>query len=85
MISRDGSETFLQEAIREQGRGHVIETVRVVQKNLLELHHVFLDVAVAVEEHGHRTNTIEANVNRATSYTEKGVEHLQVLHQEVHL
>lgn len=87
MIRTGESETFLQQAIREQGRGPVLEAIREIQerhdgvqeieKHLLELHSIFMDVAVLVDAQGHMINDIEANVNRATSYTREGTKHLE--------
>ncbi|KAG0556387.1 hypothetical protein M758_11G048400 [Ceratodon purpureus] len=86
MIRTGESETFLQQAIREQGRGHLIETIREVQerhdgvkaieRHLMELHSIFMDISVLVDAQGHMINDIEANVIRATSYTERGTKHL---------
>lgn len=88
MIRTGESETFLQKAIREQGRGNIIETIREIQErhdavkeieqHLLELHQIFMDISVLVDEQGHKINDIEANVNRANSYTREGVKHLAI-------
>jgi len=87
MIRTGESETFLQQAIREQGRGHLLETIREVQerhegakeieRHLMELHSIFMDISVLVDAQGQMINDIEANVIRATSYTERGTRHLQ--------
>jgi hypothetical protein len=59
-------------AIHEQGRGQILETIREIQerhdtvkeieKNLLELHQIFLDMAVLVEAQGEQLNDIESQV-----------------------
>ncbi|KAJ7295877.1 hypothetical protein O6H91_09G075200 [Diphasiastrum complanatum] len=86
IIETGESENFLQKAIQEQGRGQVIETIREIQerhdavkeieKNLLELHQIFLDMAVLVESQGEQLNTIEEQVNRASSFVMTGTTHL---------
>lgn len=91
IIETGESETFLQKAIQEQGRGHVMETIREIQerhdsvkeieKNLLELHQIFMDMAVLVEAQGEQLNNIEAQVNRSSSYVERGTTHLRVAKQ----
>ncbi|KAG0554724.1 hypothetical protein KC19_12G114000 [Ceratodon purpureus] len=88
IIETGQSETFLQKAIQEQGRVHVMETIREIQerhdsvkeieKNLLELHQIFMDMAVLVEAQGEQLNNIEAQVNRSASYVERGTTHLRV-------
>ncbi|KAF2308328.1 hypothetical protein GH714_040012 [Hevea brasiliensis] len=62
LISTGESETFLQKAIQEQGRGRILDTINEIQerhdavkdmeKNLKELHQVFLDMAVLVQAQG---------------------------------
>jgi hypothetical protein len=69
--------------IQEQGRGQIIETIREIQerhdsvkeieKSLLELHQIFMDMAVLVEAQGEQLNNIEAQVNRSASYVERGI------------
>ncbi|KAL3569292.1 hypothetical protein D5086_029182 [Populus alba] len=59
LISTGESETFLQKAIQQQGRGRILDTINEIQErhdavkdlenNLKELHQVFLDMAVLVE------------------------------------
>ena len=78
----------MQKAIQEQGRGHVIETIREIQerhdsvkeieKNLLELHQIFMDMAVLVEAQGEQLNNIEVQVNRSASYVERGTTQLRI-------
>lgn len=88
LISTGQSETFLQKAIQEQGRGQVMDTVMEIQerhdavkeleRNLKELHQVFLDMAVLVESQGEQLDDIESQVNRANSYVRGGAQQLQV-------
>ncbi|XP_055818918.1 syntaxin-121-like [Solanum dulcamara] len=88
LISTGQSETFLQKAIQEQGRGQVMDTIMEIQerheavkeleRNLKELHQVFLDMAVLVESQGEQLDDIESQVNRANSYVRGGAQQLQV-------
>lgn len=81
------SETFLQKAIQEQGRGRVLDTIYEIQerhdavkdmeKNLKELHQVFLDMAVLVQAQGEQLDDIESQVARANSFVRGGTERLQ--------
>ncbi|KAF3964536.1 hypothetical protein CMV_011184 [Castanea mollissima] len=87
LISTGESETFLQKAIQEQGRGRVLDTIQEIQerhdavkdieKNLKELHQVFLDMAVLVQAQGEQLDNIEIHVNRANSYVRGGTQQLQ--------
>lgn len=87
LISTGESETFLQKAIQEQGRGRVLDTIKEIQerhdavkemeKNLKELHQVFLDMAVLVQAQGEQLDDIESHVARANSYVRSGAERLQ--------
>ncbi|XP_047312907.1 syntaxin-related protein KNOLLE-like [Impatiens glandulifera] len=73
-----GGEEFLQTAIKEHGRGKVLETVveirdrhdaaKEIEKSLLELHQVFLDMAVMVEVQGEKFDDIEHYVTNAAQY-----------------
>ncbi|KAG9445277.1 hypothetical protein H6P81_016617 [Aristolochia fimbriata] len=87
LISTGESETFLQKAIRDQGRGRILDTiseiqerhdaVKDVERNLLELHQVFMDMAVLVEAQGEQLDDIESHVNRANSFVRGGTNQLQ--------
>ncbi|KAI9121926.1 hypothetical protein K1719_006615 [Acacia pycnantha] len=87
LISTGESETFLQKAIQEQGRGSILDTiseiqerhdaVKEIEKNLKELHQVFLDMAVLVESQGEQLDDIESHVARAQSFVRGGAEQLQ--------
>ncbi|KAK3029265.1 hypothetical protein RJ639_039505 [Escallonia herrerae] len=88
LISTGQSETFLQKAIQEQGRGQVMDTIMEIQerhdavkemeRNLKELHQVFLDMAVLVESQGAQLDDIESQVNRANSFVRGGAQQLEV-------
>ncbi|XP_052202840.1 syntaxin-125-like [Diospyros lotus] len=87
LIASGESESFLQKAIQEQGRGQILDTiseiqerhdaVKEIEKNLLELHQVFLDMAALVEAQGQHLNSIESHVAHASSFVRRGTEQLQ--------
>ncbi|CAN8259689.1 unnamed protein product [Cochlearia groenlandica] len=87
LISTGESERFLQKAIQEQGRGKVLDTINEIQerhdavkdieKNLKELHQVFLDMAVMVEHQGSQLDDIESHVGRASSFIRGEADQLQ--------
>jgi len=88
IIETGNSETFLQKAIQEQGRGQVMETIKEIQerhdavkdieKNLIELHQIFMDMATLVETQGEQLNDIESQVNKATSFVARGTTQLKI-------
>ena len=88
LISSGESESFLQKAIQEQGRGQIMDTiseiqerhdsVKEIEKNLIELHQVFLDMAALVEAQGQQLNDIESHVAHASSFVRRGTDSLQV-------
>ncbi|CAA6663845.1 unnamed protein product [Spirodela intermedia] len=69
IISHGESEDLLKKAIEEHGRGKVLATVHEIQdrhdaakeieRSLLELHQVFLDMALMVEAQGEQMDDIE--------------------------
>ncbi|KAL7000318.1 hypothetical protein U1Q18_001467 [Sarracenia purpurea var. burkii] len=87
LISSGESETFLQKAIQDQGRGQIMDTiseiqerhdaVKEIERNLLELHQVFLDMAALVEAQGQQLNDIESHVAHASSFVRRGTDQLQ--------
>lgn len=80
------SETFLQKAVQEQGRGRILDTINEIQerhdavkdleKNLQELHQVFLDMTVLVQSQGEQLDDIESHVARANSFVRTGAQQL---------
>ncbi|GFR49180.1 hypothetical protein Agub_g11204 [Astrephomene gubernaculifera] len=87
MIESGESENIFQKAILEQGRGRVLDTlaeiqerhraVRDLEQSLLELHQIFLDMAVLVEAQGEMLDNIEKQVARSVDYVKGGTEALQ--------
>ncbi|XP_004241020.1 syntaxin-related protein KNOLLE [Solanum lycopersicum] len=82
-----GGEEFLSRAIQEHGRGKVLETVveiqdrhdaaKEIEKSLLELHQIFLDMAVMVEAQGEKMDDIEHHVVNAAQYVNDGAKNLK--------
>ncbi|XP_016484678.1 syntaxin-related protein KNOLLE [Nicotiana tabacum] len=82
-----GGEEFLSRAIQEHGRGKVLETVveiqdrhdaaKEIEKSLLELHQIFLDMAVMVEIQGEKMDDIEHHVMNAAQYVNDGTKNLK--------
>ncbi|KAK1418840.1 hypothetical protein QVD17_27987 [Tagetes erecta] len=82
----DGEE-FMSKAIQEHGRGKVLETVveiqdrhdaaKEIETSLLELHQVFLDMAVMVEAQGEKMDDIEHHVMNAAQYVNDGAKNLK--------
>lgn len=82
------SETFLQKAIQQQGRANIMDTIQEIQerhdtvkeieRNLLALHQVFMDMSVLVQSQGEQLDNIESHVARANSYVRGGVQQLHV-------
>jgi syntaxin 1B/2/3 len=76
MIETGQAETIFQRAILEQGRGRVLDTLAEIQErnravkdleaSLLELHQIFLDMAVLVEAQGEMLDNIEKQVRAVT-------------------
>ncbi|KAA8548763.1 hypothetical protein F0562_000447 [Nyssa sinensis] len=90
IISADGGrggEEFLSRAIQEHGRGKVLETVveiqdrhdaaKEIERSLLELHQVFLDMAVMVEAQGEQMDDIQHHVMNAAQYVGDGTKNLK--------
>lgn len=53
------------------------DAVKEIEKNLMELHQVFLDMAALVEAQGQQLNSIENNVRHAASFVSRGTQQLQ--------
>ncbi|GJW15738.1 syntaxin-124-like protein [Tanacetum coccineum] len=86
LISSGEGEDFLQKAIQDQGRGQIMDTISEIQerhdavkdieKNLIELHQIFLDMEALVEAQGQQLNDIESHVVHASSFVHRGTEQL---------
>ncbi|XP_008808764.2 syntaxin-related protein KNOLLE isoform X2 [Phoenix dactylifera] len=87
IISNGESEELLKKAIMEHGRGKVLATLHEIQdrhdaakemeRSLLELHQVFLDMAVLVEAQGEQMDSIEHHVTSASHYVKDGTKELR--------
>ncbi|XP_059428487.1 syntaxin-121-like [Corylus avellana] len=87
LIFTGESERFLQRAIQEQGRGRGLDTINEIQerhdavkdmeKNVKELHQVFLDMAVLVQAQGEQLDDIALHVERAHLFVKDGTHELQ--------
>jgi len=82
----DGEQIF-QRAIQEQGRGRVLDTlqeiqerhdaVKEIEKKLLDLQQIFLDLAVLVEAQGEMLDDIESQVTGANEHIQSGTTQLR--------
>ncbi|KAL1201864.1 Syntaxin-related protein KNOLLE [Cardamine amara subsp. amara] len=80
-------EDFLTCAIQEHGKGKVLDTVvdiqdrydaaKEIEKSLLELHQVFMDMAVIVDTQGEQMDEIEHHVLNASHYVKDGANELR--------
>jgi syntaxin 1B/2/3 len=86
IIEHGEAEAIFQKAILEQGRGRVVHTVAEImerhdaflqlERGLMDLHQVFLDMAVLVETQGEMLNNIETHIKQTQDYVNKGVDNL---------
>ncbi|XP_044483842.1 syntaxin-132-like [Mangifera indica] len=87
LIETGDSEQIFQKAIQEQGRGQIIDTlaeiqerhdaVRDLERKLLELQQIFLDMAVLVDAQGEMLDNIESQVSSAVDHVQSGNTALQ--------
>ncbi|KAF4368551.1 hypothetical protein CsatB_027598 [Cannabis sativa] len=87
LIETGDSEQIFQKAIQEQGRGRIMDTlaeiqerhdaVRDVERKLLDLQQIFLDMAVLVEAQGDLLDNIESQVSSAVDHVHQGNTALQ--------
>lgn len=87
LIETGDSEQIFQKAIQEQGRGRIMDTlaeiqerhdaVRDIEKKLLDLQQIFLDMAVLVESQGDMLDNIETQVSNAVDHVQTGTVALQ--------
>ncbi|URD86211.1 SynN [Musa troglodytarum] len=87
LIETGNSEQIFQKAIQEQGRGQVMDTLAEIQerhntvkdleKKLLELQQIFLDMAVLVDAQGEMLDNIESQVSSAVDHVQSGTVALQ--------
>ncbi|CAH1417524.1 unnamed protein product [Lactuca virosa] len=86
LIETGNSEQIFQNAMKEMGRGQVLNTleeiqerhdaVREIEKKLLDLHQIYLDMAVLVEAQGDLLDNIESQVANAVDHVNMGTDAL---------
>ncbi|KAI3795427.1 hypothetical protein L1987_38081 [Smallanthus sonchifolius] len=82
LIETGNSEQIFQNAMKEMGRGQVLNTleeiqerhdaVREIEKKLLDLHQIYLDMAVLVEAQGDLLDNIESQVTNTVDHVQSG-------------
>ncbi|GFY97476.1 syntaxin of plants 132 [Actinidia rufa] len=87
LIETGNSEQIFQRAMQEMGRGQVMNTLEEIQerhdavkeleKKLLDLHQIYLDMAVLVEAQGDILDNIESQVSNAVDHVQSGTTALQ--------
>ncbi|XP_031391754.1 syntaxin-132-like [Punica granatum] len=87
LIETGDSEQIFQKAIQEQGRGQIMDTVAEIQerhdavrdleRKLLGLQQIFLDMAVLVDAQGDMLDNIETQVSSAVDHVQSGNTALQ--------
>eukprot|EP00210_Caulerpa_lentillifera_P006543 g6248.t1 len=87
IINSGQAENIFQEALMTQGRGQASDTlaeirerqqaVHELERSLLELHQIFLDMAVLVEAQGGLIENIAAQVGKAKGYVASGVQSVE--------
>ncbi|WOL16087.1 syntaxin-132 [Canna indica] len=87
LIETGNSEQIFQKAIQEQGRGQVMDTLAEIQerhntvkdleRKLLELQQIFIDIAVLVDAQGEILDNIESQVSSAVDHVQSGTVALQ--------
>lgn len=87
LIETGDGEQIFQKAIQEQGRFRIMDTiaeiqerhdaVREVERKLLDLQQIFLDMAVLVEAQGDLLDNIETQVSSAVDHVQQGNTALQ--------
>lgn len=87
LIETGDSEQIFQKAIQEQGRGQIVDTVaeiherhdavKELERKLLELQQIFLDMAVLVDAQGDMLDNIESQVSTAVDHVQSGNTALQ--------
>ena len=82
LIETGESETMFQTALLEKGRGQILDTVNEIQdrhyaireleRKLLELNQVFLDMSVLVEAQGEMIDNVESHVAKSVAFVQQG-------------
>ncbi len=82
MIENGADEQMFKQAILDQGRGLILDTVEEIQerhkavreleRKLLDLHQIFLDMSVLVDAQGEMIDDIQEQVAKSTEYVKQG-------------
>lgn len=82
LVETGKAETLWQSSLKDQGRGQVMDTVKEIQerhsaikeleRQLLGLHQIFLDMSVLVESQGEMLDNIETQVAKSVEFIHKG-------------
>nr|AIX10971.1 syntaxin [Albuca bracteata] len=82
LIETGNSEQIFQRAIQQQGRGQVMDTlaeiqerhdtVRELERKLLDLQQIFVDMAVLIDAQGDMLDNIETQVSSAVDHIQSG-------------
>jgi syntaxin 1B/2/3 len=82
LIETGESETMFQNALLERGRGQIMDTVNEIQerhsaireleRKLLELNQIFLDMSVLVEAQGEMIDNVASHVAKSVVYVQQG-------------
>ncbi|KAK8942117.1 Syntaxin-124 [Platanthera guangdongensis] len=75
-IADEYRETVERSITREIQERH--DAVKEIERSLMDLHNIFLDMAALVEAHGHQFNYIESHVAHARSFVRRGAVELEV-------
>jgi len=88
LIETGESETMFQNALLERGRGQIMDTVNEIQerhsaireleRKLLELNQIFLDMSVLVEAQGEMIDNVASHVAKSVVYVQQG--HVELRH-----
>eukprot|EP00245_Coleochaete_scutata_P008274 TRINITY_DN2494_c0_g1_i4.p1 TRINITY_DN2494_c0_g1~~TRINITY_DN2494_c0_g1_i4.p1 ORF type:complete len:247 (+),score=64.76 TRINITY_DN2494_c0_g1_i4:111-851(+) len=80
-LAETGESVIFKAAVAQQGRGQIVDTfaeiqerhsaIKDVEKQLLELHQIFLDMATLVESQGELLDNIEVQVHQAVDHISK--------------
>ena len=82
MIENGADEQMFKQAILDQGRGLILDTVEEIQerhkavreleRKLLDLHQIFLDMSVLVDAQGAMIDDIQEQVSKSNEYVKQG-------------
>lgn len=82
LIETGNSEQIFQRAIQQQGRGQIMDTlaeiqerhdaVRELERKLLDLQQIFVDMAVLIDAQGDMLDNIETQVSSAVDHIQSG-------------